>query len=336
MKQIISDGSTAKAATPAHLPAQISVLLPTTLKVNNNFKSTEENGGYVNSSAVTTEHHFEDNNSFGNLSPDLSHRRNLSLPSSGDSRTTSMNSIDFAEMINRQQQSLAAIAYQHQTPAQSPNENSSPEAEESHNHFPILTNGHRNGSLVPIESARNGSLKKRNNSDLSSHLIANTKTIPAMVNLKGETVVPMNALIVNGSANGDESNLNDSTKKIESAIDVNKWDGLRRLLSGVALTLLSAFFFSVTTVIVKFVTDIKPSQMALFRYLGKFVINIFFETNFDFFRHHHSLLSSGARVKRALVRREQLVVASVDASARCFRLHKSLFPLLCRNLHFPR
>lgn len=275
MKQNISDGSTATkavtAASPAHLPSPLKV------QGNKNHKSTtEEKGAYFNPTIPTDDTHFEDNNSFGNLSPDLSHRRNLSPPSSGcESRTTSMNSLDFAEMINRQQQSLAAIASQHQTPVQSPNSEKtetehSEDLQENHNHFPILANGHQSNGSVPIESARNGSVKKRNNSDLSSHLSTpNTIKTQTMVNLKGETVVPMPPSMANDNANGDESNLDDKT---DSSVDVNKWDSLRRLLSGVALTLLSAFFFSVTTVIVKFVTDIKPSQMALFRYLGKFAL----------------------------------------------------------------
>lgn len=51
-----------------------------------------------------------------------------------------------------------------------------------------------------------------------------------------------------------------------------KWGNLKRLLAGVSLTILSAFVFSITTVIVKLVTDIKPSQMALFRYIGIMIL----------------------------------------------------------------
>ena len=45
-------------------------------------------------------------------------------------------------------------------------------------------------------------------------------------------------------------------------------------LRGLFLTVLSALFFSVTTVIVKYVKDVDPEEMAFFRFLGNSKIEI--------------------------------------------------------------
>jgi hypothetical protein len=41
-----------------------------------------------------------------------------------------------------------------------------------------------------------------------------------------------------------------------------------RVMKGLALSFISALFFSITTVIVKYVNDVHPGEMAFFRFLG--------------------------------------------------------------------
>lgn len=207
-------------------------------------------------------------------------------------------------MINLQQKSLAELgAFQHQTAMQLSEENRSAEPYENGTlHHRSPNHGIAGGGG---ESPRNGSLLKKAtaNGDLSAHLTnpntitTNNTAATTVVNMNMNTKTPMmtattTTLIANGNAlclgvNGTHptgNNNNNCSGQLDSkmAAEVeennnnnnnNKWSSVRRLLAGVTLTLISAFFFSVTTVIVKFVTDIKPSQMALFRYLGIIILS---------------------------------------------------------------
>lgn len=202
------------------------------------------------------------------------------------------------EMINLQQKSLAELgAFQHQTAMQLSEENRSAEPYENGTlHHRSPNHGIAGGGG---ESPRNGSLLKKAtaNGDLSAHLTspntittnntAATTVVNMNMNMNTKTPMTTTTLIANGNAlclgvNGTHptgNNNNNCSSQLDSKMAAeaeennnnnnNKWSSVRRLLAGVTLTLISAFFFSVTTVIVKFVTDIKPSQMALFRYLGE-------------------------------------------------------------------
>jgi hypothetical protein len=56
-----------------------------------------------------------------------------------------------------------------------------------------------------------------------------------------------------------------------------------RVMKGLALSFISALFFSITTVIVKYVNDVHPGEMAFFRFLGqqKLFLIFFFRESFN-------------------------------------------------------
>ncbi|CAG2174279.1 unnamed protein product, partial [Oppiella nova] len=54
-------------------------------------------------------------------------------------------------------------------------------------------------------------------------------------------------------------------------VDTTKWT---KALKGICLTIISALFFSITTVIVKYCKDVDPSEMAFFRFLGILLFTI--------------------------------------------------------------
>ena len=51
------------------------------------------------------------------------------------------------------------------------------------------------------------------------------------------------------------------------AVKKQKW---YKSLKGMSLTIMSALFFSITTVIVKYVKDVEPEQMAFVRFAGNY------------------------------------------------------------------
>lgn len=53
----------------------------------------------------------------------------------------------------------------------------------------------------------------------------------------------------------------------------SKKDTVIRLLKGISLTILSAFFFSITTLIVKYLQNVNATLMALYRYVGIFILS---------------------------------------------------------------
>ena len=80
----------------------------------------------------------------------------------------------------------------------------------------------------------------------------------------------------------------------------------KKFLKGICLTILSGLFFSLTTLVVKYVKDVSPGTTAGFRYFGKtfFVIKLdgIFLIEFSFsLRHHNSIISIGIRITTAII-----------------------------------
>ncbi|XP_054166947.1 solute carrier family 35 member G1-like [Oppia nitens] len=88
---------------------------------------------------------------------------------------------------------------------------------------------------------------------------------------------PIDGTNKNGNTKCEENNTNNYNNV--NIVNQNKhWS---QALKGITLTILSALFFSVTTVIVKYVTDVQPAQMAFFRFTGilLFTIPVLLEIN---------------------------------------------------------
>lgn len=249
MKQNLSDAQ----SKGSHLPSQIN-LLTSSMKAKSGAEAAGacEPGSYVDGSAeVSSPGQTELRHRHGSQGAIPANQTHLTAPNSGPvgAHKTSINSIDLVDVIEAQQQSLAELASQY-------NGSSQPQV------TPTM------GVITCSSPSANGCQQ------LKSDFCDNLSASPDVKKKDLTTVVQMTTTTKNGLANGagDGAHESSTEKTVTSSSadedDKQKWSHVRRLLAGVSLTILSALCFSITTVIVKFVTDIKPSQMALFRYLG--------------------------------------------------------------------
>jgi hypothetical protein len=130
-------------------------------------------------------------------------------------------------------------------------------------------------------SITKSTLNKSTNGTIN-HKVIEQNSVNTEIKPQEEVVLPIslgNKMIDSGQESNESNErmtLNGKIGAEEIQQTVGKKDRFR-VMKGLALAFISALFFSTTTVIVKYVNDVHPGEMAFFRFLGsKVFFKIFF------------------------------------------------------------
>lgn len=87
-------------------------------------------------------------------------------------------------------------------------------------------------------------------------------------------IIEQSSQISNGNGNGKQPR--NSIHSMTNSQKSNLLNRTKKFLKGICLTILSGLFFSITTLVVKYVKDVSPGTTAGFRYFGKQIFNYLF------------------------------------------------------------
>nr|XP_046916556.1 solute carrier family 35 member G1-like [Dermatophagoides farinae] len=86
-------------------------------------------------------------------------------------------------------------------------------------------------------------------------------------------IIEQSSQISNGNGNGNGKQPRNSIHSMTNSQKSNLLNRTKKFLKGICLTILSGLFFSITTLVVKYVKDVSPGTTAGFRYFGIIILS---------------------------------------------------------------